>query len=297
MAPKKVNWELIDPAVHFRFAAMPVKGSSHDGHSIPLRIADPESGEEIMFIHQAPELFLPFGIVEKEINDKVQYKATLSFPTVRFDTQKQDWIGKDMYVKYYKWIESIDDYNRNHVFQHMKTWFPSAKPLKKDVLDEFYFANTWVGDKCLAGEYSPTFSTKLCVRSDAIVTKFYNDAYEECTYQEVSGDKGKGLRVVPLIRATGIWFAGKNFGMSYQVIQMLFFRRNQFVGCAIDIGEAADHSSIADSVGSPLQIEIENDESDEENSKARTTKRRKKVSSSSSSSNSNVASNFNFVEN
>lgn len=284
----KVDWEQIDPAIHFRYAAQPLQGNAHDGKSIPLKVID-SSGEEVNFIHQAPELYLPFGIAEKEVGNRIQYRSVFSFPTVRYDTAKKDWIGKEKYVKYYKWIDSIDKYNLEHVYKNMKTWFPSSKQLKKEVLDEFYFSNTWVGDKCLSGEYSPTFTTKLQVRSDAIVTKFYNDAKEECTYSEISGDLGRGLRVIPLIRATGLWFAGKNFGMSYQVIQMLFFRKDQFMGCAIDIDAASDCQSVASSIGSPpLAIEMDDEEEDEESEAPKRSKRRKTAS--------NVASNFNMAE-
>lgn len=299
MPAKKISWEKIDPVVHFRYAAKPLKGNKHDGYSIPLKVVDPDTGEETMFVHQAPELYLPFGINEKDVAGKTQYRTVFSFPTVRYDTQSQDWIGKDTYVRYFNWIQSIDDYNKDHVHKNMKTWFPQSKEYKKEILDEFYFCNTWVGDKCLEGEYSPTFTTKLQVRSDAIVTKFFNDAKEECTYDEIADNKGKGLRVIPLLRATGIWIAGKNFGMSYQVIQMLFFRKDRFVGCAIDIGAAADAKSVPSSIGSPYQIDMsgEEDEEEEENTHAPPKKKtRSSRSKKSSSSNSNVAPNFNMQE-
>ena len=80
MAPPKLNWENVDPAVHFRYAAKPLKGSQHDGYSISLRVIDPASGEEVMFLHQAPELFLTFGIKEKEVGERVQYRSVFSIP-------------------------------------------------------------------------------------------------------------------------------------------------------------------------------------------------------------------------
>lgn len=280
---KKVNWEEIDPAKHFRYAAQPNQGSGHDGKSVSLKVIDPDSGEEVNFVHQAPELYLPFGIAEKKIENKTHYKASFSFPTVRYDTSKNDWTGKEKYVNYYKWIDSIDKYNREHIFKNMQTWFPNSKRLKKEVLDEFYFSNTWIGDKCLSGEYSPTFSTKLMVRKESIVTKFYNDAKKPASYDDISGDLGKGMRVIPLIRTNGLWFAGKNCGMSYQVVQMLFFRKDQFMGCAIDIDAASDCASVPESLGSP-KLSIEVDDEEEDNSR----KKRKR---------SNVASNFNMVEN
>ena len=285
MGFKKVKWQDIDPATHFRYAAQPLQGNAHDGKSIPLKVIDPSSGEEVDFIHQAPELYLPFGIAEKEVGNRIQYRSVFSFPTVRYDPVKEEWIGNEQYVNYYKWIDSIDKYNLEHVFKNMKTWFPASKQLKKEVLDEFYFSNTWTGEKCLSGEYSPTFTTKLMVRGETMKTRFFNEEKQECEYSEIAGDLGQGLRVIPVIKATGLWFAGKNFGMSYQVVQMLFYRKEQFVGCAIDLETASDCESVPRSVSSG-QLMIESEDEAEQQPKKKTRR----------SGNTNVASNFNLED-
>lgn len=235
--PAVLDWRKINVARDFRYAAEPKKGS-HDGYSLSVRVVDPNSDEERNFVHQAPEMSLSFGFVEKEVSGKMNYKAPFAFTTVRYDPGSNKWTGSKEMLDYLKFHQDIDAHNQEVLFKNQKQWFGTQK--KKEIIDEFYFKNVWIGDKCLTGEYPPTLSTKLWVRDGAFVTKFYNDKKQQITYDDVKGDASKGLRCIPLLRSTGLWFAGKNNGMSFQVVQLLIFSREEFVGCAIDIGHAAD---------------------------------------------------------
>jgi hypothetical protein len=243
MASRKLDWRKIDPAKHFRFAAMPVRGGGHDGYSIPLRVVHPDTNEEVYFEHQTPELRIPFGITEKDVGGKTHYKVAFSFPSVRHDPTTLRFFGSEEPLAYFNWIKSIDDFNKDTVVKNLKNWFPGGNKsvMKEDVLREFYFNNIWIGEKCNQGEYAPTFSAKLKVRMkdqvDTIVTKFFNQDKEEIGYSALEGEAGKGLRCFAILSSNGLWFAGKNYGMSLQVKQLLVYERDQFMGCAIDLPE------------------------------------------------------------
>jgi hypothetical protein len=237
-----LDWHKVQPRVHFRFSPMPVKGGGHDGYSVPLKVTDPVSNEECFFEHQTPLLSMPFGISEKEVGGKMHYKIAFSFPTVRHDPTKNEFFGNEEQLSYYKWIKEIDDFNKDTVVANMKTWFPGGtKAMKQDVLREFYFDNIWIGEKCASGEYPPTFSAKLKVRMkdqvDTIMTKFFNQNKEEISYSDVAGDAGRQLRCYAIIFSNGLWFAGKNYGMSLQVKQLLVYEKDKVVGCAIELPE------------------------------------------------------------
>jgi hypothetical protein len=243
MAFRKLDWRKINPAEHFRFNATPMKGGGHDGYSIPLRIVHPDTNEEVYFEHQTPQLRMPFGITEKDVGGKTHYKVAFSFPSVRHDPVAGRFFGNDEALAYFKWIQAIDDFNKDTVVKNLKTWFPGGNKatMKEDVLREFYFNNIWIGEKCRAGEYAPTFSAKLKVRMkdqvDTIVTKFFNQDKKEIGYSDVEGDAGKGLRCYAILSTNGLWFAGKNYGMAMQIKQLLVYQEDNFVGCAIDLPE------------------------------------------------------------
>ena len=125
----------------------------------------------------------------------------------------------------------------------------------------------------MSGEYSPTFSGKLIVRAEKMITKFFDGVKDPITkkYPAVEFEEGeegnatwKGLKVIPLVKTTGLWFAGKSYGMSFQVVQMLIFFRSEFVGCAIDIDGDEEEVEAADT--QPL---ISDDESDQPKKKTK----------------------------
>lgn len=214
--PKILDWQKIDPASDFKYNAQPTKGQNHDGYSIYMNVLDEDTGDEVPFIHQAPPLTLPFGISGKDQNGRRAFKFQFNFPTVRYDPKKSIWTGDEEYVNYVKFIENIDSLNKKHVFDNCKLLF-GGKQHSEEILDEFYCHNLYSGEKCLSGEYSPTFSAKLIIRAEKMITKFFDGVKDPASGKHPSiefeeGEEGnatwKGLKVIPLLKSTGLWFAG-----------------------------------------------------------------------------------------
>lgn len=235
MPVTKLDWRKIDLKKHLRYAATPLKGGSHDGYTVPLKIYDPDTQDEHALLIQGPEMRLPFGIQEKEIANKIAYRCQLSFPGVTFSPSAQTWMGPEENVTFLQWIQNLDQTNKTAVMDNHQTWF-KKKPQSREVQDAFYFDNVYMGEKVLTGDYSPTLSAKLRVSRDGkILTQLFNEKMKPMSYDEISGDAGKGLRVVPLLRTSGLWFAGKNNGMALQIEQLLVYRREELHGCAIEV--------------------------------------------------------------
>lgn len=251
MAPIILDWKNIDVEQDLRFSAAPKKGMQHDGFSVFMNVMDTESGQEVPFYHQAPMMALPFGISTKEQNGKIMYKANFSFSSVRYDPVSEKWTGEEEMLKYFEFIRGLDEYNKTHVHKNFKTWF--KKEVKKEVLDEFYFNNLWTGDKVMNGEYAPTFSAKLKASANQVITKFFSNkqkpdgTYESIEFEENESGLWRGLKVIPLLRTSGLWFAGKTYGMSFQIEQMMIFFKNEFVGCAIDVDPCKHNISVTNS--------------------------------------------------
>jgi hypothetical protein len=193
-----------------------------------------------------------------------RYVATLSFPTVKFDPIKEQFYGEKEPLEYMKFIKSIDDFNKKKAADQCKTWF--KKDISEAVIDEFYFHNLYVSDKCKQGEYSPTFTTKLQYYRDKFETSFYQMTSCEPHEAKFASEDGTNYkldtayfedhqssikRCIPLLETTGLWFAGKQFGMSFRVLQMLIFsQEGKFEGCAIDPVAAISYMKVA----SPISI-------------------------------------------
>lgn len=247
MAPKKLDWEKINPTKDFRFAP-PKAGSIQGAFSVNIDVFDEESGTNERFVHQAPPLALPFGISSKQIEGKQKYTASFSFPTVRMDPQSGEFRGEDLTLRYLKFLQNVETVNKRKAFEQCSTWF--KKDIKEDVLNEFYFSAVYSSDKVRSGEFSPLFTAKVNEESSRWATRFFKCVEDtnsekpkkvmDCSMDEVP----KSRKVIPLLETTGLWFAGKQFGMSFKVLQMVYFEDNNFAGFSIDLGAAAEYQQV-----------------------------------------------------
>lgn len=251
MAPKKLTWEKIVPETHFRFSP-PKAGAEHGGLSVNVDVFDEETGKNLKFIHQAPPLSLPFGLQTKETKDvngkviKTRVVATFSFPTIKKDQATGEFRGDPITLAYLNFLQSIETFNKKKAFEQCKMWF--KKEMKENVIDEFYFSAVFCGEKVLSGEYPPLFTCKITEEPNRWATKFI-------ACQEVPGGQNtwsyvpmaevpKSRKVIPLLEVSSLWFAGKQFGMSFKVVQLAYFDNDEFSGLSIDLGAAADYVEV-----------------------------------------------------
>lgn len=260
--PKILDWKKIDPRKHFRYSP-PKAGQSHGGFSVKVEVLDEDTGKYVPFFHQGPPLALPFGFNEKEDGKGgIRYSASFSFPTVKRDPSTGEYRGDPQTLQYFNFIKSIDEFNKEKAFEQCQTWF--KKKYEPNVINEFYFDNIYESEKVLEGLYSPTFNTKLMFYNGKWESKFFkrdtDKHVHEITYDETPSS---GIRkAVPLLESTGMWFAGKSFGMSFRVCLLLIFEEDKFTGCAIDMGDAGE--SIPRSVS---MIEYSDDEDQQQGTK------------------------------
>lgn len=234
MAPKKMDWKRINPSTDFRYHP-PRSSGLHDGFSVKVECRDPDDGQFYPLIHQGPMLAIPFGLKKKEGNYGARYYCDMSFPGVTQDPDTQEFIGADEdALGFLKYMMAVDEENKSRALTQAVTWF--KKPMKPDIIEEFYFKNISFSRK--PQQYSPTFSTKIQCSDDGVFrTHFFNQYQKKLEFEQI----GTGLRVIPLMEARSLWFAGKSFGMSWKLIQLMVFEREEFKGCAIDTAAYADY--------------------------------------------------------
>lgn len=237
--PVKFDWTKVKPAEDFRFAPALVRNRSGNGHSLPLRVYHPKTGSEETLIFQAPKTTIAFpitGVTDSDKGDDAvpRYRVSLSFAGVHYNPDKKTWSGPEEMVKFLKFIMDIEEYNMLHRYEHHN---PDNKT--KEVSDDKYNKSVWIGDKCKTGEYPPTMRARLMVAKGDIATKFFNKHGEPIDFSTIEGENSRGLWCIPLLQVNSMWFVGKQFGMCFNIKQMVVYERDQFVGCAISLPSQA----------------------------------------------------------
>lgn len=242
MAPNKLDWKRINPSTDFRYH-QPRSSGVHDGFSVKVECKDPDDGQYYPLIHQGPMLRIPFGLKKKEGNYGARYYCDMAFPGVTQDPETQEFIGADEdALVFLKYLMAVDEENKSRAMGQSLTWF--KKQLKPDIIEEFYFKNISFSRK--PQQYSPTFSTKIQCSDDGVFrTSFFNQHAKPVKFEDI----GTGLSVIPLMEARSLWFAGKTFGMSWRLIQLMVFEREEFKGCAINTEAYADYIKPAGGLG------------------------------------------------
>ena len=214
----------MNPAEDFVFGETK-KGRDHDGFSVPLKVKD-KNGMLQNFVHIGPEMAIPFGLKEKVTKFGSRFSCDMTFPNVNRNEQGE-LQGPDDLVGYAKWLFDIEELNKQACIKNSKEWF--GKTYKMDVINEFYFKS--IMDARQPEKYSPTFTTRIKHSpSKGFETKFYNQKREPIKFEDIKA----GSRLIPLIETTGLWFAGKSFGMSFKVLQVMVFEKEEFDTCVID---------------------------------------------------------------
>ena len=217
----------------FRYSD-PKSSGAHDGFSVRVECRDPDTQLYIPLNFQGPKMRIPFGMEGKQLKDGgIKYYCPLSFPTVKKDLESGQYIcdeGQEQALAFLKFLMRVDIANKAAALDKCQLWF--KKKMDKNVLEEFYYHNLKIPKE--EEKYSPTMTTKLRHSESAgFRTEFWNQKRLPIEYESIT----KGLEVIPLLTTTGLWFAGKSFGMSMQVHSIMVYERDQFNGCAIDQDE------------------------------------------------------------
>jgi hypothetical protein len=235
MAPPKIfDWKQLR-LTDLKYAD-PRPGGSHDGFSVAVQALDRsrEPHEYRPLVFCGPKLSIPFGLKRKDAQYGARYSADMTFPGVTRSATNGTYEGPPELVAFLKFCMDLDDHNKKVAHAMCKSWF--NKQLDASVLSEFYFSNVMKPKD--EQKYSPTLSTRIQHNGSVFKTQFFNQKRQPVDYESI----GAGLSVIPLIETRGIWLAGKSFGMSLKLVQLMVFERDEFVGCCIDSGIEAPAS-------------------------------------------------------
>lgn len=237
--PAIVEWMRIDVEKDIRFGNP--KRSMTGGISIPMTVYNKETETFVPFIHQTPQLNLPFGISKLEMGKDVCYKADFGFVGVRKEENTDNFYGEDDTVlAYFRFIERLEKFIKTTAQNQCKEWFKKEYDIAK--IDEIYCSN--IKGLQNAIKYAPTFPTKLKVsdgRADqkpSFHTSFFDEdetPLEIVELEEIVDLVPRGSKVISILETSGLWFNRTGFGLSFKVAQMMVFKKDEFTGCAIRV--------------------------------------------------------------
>lgn len=266
-APEIIDWKLLNDKT---IVYGEPKKNSHHGLTVPLKYKATPSSEPQPIIFQTPVMRAPFGVTDETGEYGRKIEISMSFPgyspkistDARGDVKVQPaWNDgtNDIMSKFYSLISGWDGRNEQTAVKNGKAWF--GKDISPVVIQELMKRN--IKPSTEPEKYSPTFRVKVPVSGkkgeQVPMEEFYDPAGVRIGFDELSRTV-RGSRVIALMKTTGLWFAGKSFGMNFQLIQLVRIQNDKFTGCAINI-PAHIRSVPADTSDTlktpPLQIEVD----------------------------------------
>jgi hypothetical protein len=226
MPPTITDWRSFDFEKHLLFED--ARQNSHRGFSMRIQVRNGDKA--IDMYHQTPVLRMPFGIGSMEGDYGKKYEATFSFPGYVHDPDADDeasFPGDPEIAEYHKFLHQWDEFNLDLATSKTQDWF--KKKYSKEVIKELY--KYQLKESSDPTKYSKLFRTKVPFKYDEFGCNFYGADGKVIPAERVV----KGTKVVALIKTTGMWFAGKGFGVTHQVEQFMVMEEESFDTCAISI--------------------------------------------------------------
>lgn len=228
--PRVIDWKDITPETIVYEGA---KNNKHNGLTVPVKYRDPHTGVLHPIVFQTPVMSLPFGVSDKVLEKYGRkIEASLSFPGYIPPSQDNaDPSYENAEIReFYEWVSMWDTLNPETVAKNTMAYF--KKQISPMVVTELYKCN--MKQSTQPDKYAPTVRCKVPCTSDGPTADFWS--IEPRGKEKVEMNRIKnGSRVIALLKTTGLWFAGKSFGMNFHVIQMVQLASDKFEGCAIQV--------------------------------------------------------------
>jgi hypothetical protein len=200
---------------------------------------------------QTPLMSAPFGVNKWAGDGKSadKYSLDLSFRGAAERPQVREFLSV---------LEKLDERLINEGVANSKEWLGKPR-LSIDVVKELYTPTVkWAKDKTtgeVTDKYPPTFKMNIPMKDGKLDLEIYNEAGEQIP---VPADHSelvrltKGSRIAAIAQCSGVWLAGKKFGVSWKVQLLQLRPGNVIKGFAfrqvVDDDEEAAGSDLEEAV-------------------------------------------------
>lgn len=160
-------------------------------------------------IMQTPEMFAPWGIRDYEGNKN--FAIDLSF---------KGYENRDTLHSFFDKLSAFDQKIIKDGVKNSALWLKRQTD-SEDVIASLY-TNMVRYSKDKSGkpnmQYAPTLKVKVPFMDGKFICEVYD---KDKKLSDISELETKGARITAIIQCLGIWIAGKTFGVSWKVLQMI----------------------------------------------------------------------------
>ena len=155
-------------------------------------------------IVQVPKGKCPFGLGKQQYDDDAPPKYDVSVSLG----------GSEKMNGFREFVTALDKHIQDCAVEQSQAWFGKKK--SAGVIEELYKPMVIESKK---GDYAPTMKYKMPFYDDKFTSTIFNDKREEVDADAIV----KGCQVTLIAKLTSMWFVGKQFGVTWQVMQAKVF--------------------------------------------------------------------------
>ena len=174
------------------------KTNARGGQSIWLNY------EGSKLIIQVPKSKCPFGLGKQQYDEDAPPKYDVSVSLG----------GSEKMNDFKEWAAALDQHLQDSAVQNSEKWFGKKK--SRGVIEELYKPMMQESKK---GDYAPTMKLKLPFFDDKHTATVYDNNKNEVTVDSIT----KGCQITLIAQLSSMWFVGKQFGVTWQVMQAKVF--------------------------------------------------------------------------
>ena len=153
---------------------------------------------------QVPKHKCPFGLSSQAYDGAPEkYEVSISLNG-----------GSEKAEQWKQWVSDLDKKVMSEAAKNSKAWFKSTKEKSASVIEELYRPIV-IESKSTKQEYPPTQKFKIPFKDGKCYASFFNDKRETVEMDLME----KGCSVALIAEMQGLWFVGKQFGVTWRVVQ------------------------------------------------------------------------------
>ena len=160
------------------------------------------NGQKI--ITQVPKGKCPFGLSKQQYDEGAPPKFDVSVSLG----------GTDKMNTFKEWALGLDKMIQESAVENSEKWFGKKK--SAGVIEELYKPMILESKK---GDYAPTMKFKMPFYDDQHTATVFDNERKEIGAEAIT----KGAEVILIAQISSMWFVGKQFGVTWQVLQAKVF--------------------------------------------------------------------------
>jgi hypothetical protein len=179
-------------------------------------------------IVQTPFLSVPFGLSEFTTDSGlIKYSTDVSFMNKMADTKIETFMNK---------MKSLDEFMIKLAVEHSVSWF--GKKMSQEVVENLY--RPILKESKDPEKYAPTMKLKIRNNDDKLQVESFDMQRNEFNLHSLI----PGSKVRCIIELAPVWFVNKQFGLTFNIIQIQVDSPSRMVGWSFNPEDDEDNDEV-----------------------------------------------------